>query len=166
MGQGAALLPWKRVIDNVSLPQIVNRPHAREAPSPNQLLDMVQLSGFSNAYPGTLSGGMQQRVALARALATGAAVWLMDEPFASLDEITRESLTHEVLRLWMIFRPTVLWVTHNVIEAARMADRVAVMTPRPGRIRGLVEIHLPRPRDETTPAVAGVVRQLREILHA
>ena len=88
----------------------------------------------------------------------------MDEPFAALDELTRERMTEEVLRLWRRFSPTVLWVTHNVIEAARMADRVIVMTAGPGRIRGVVEIDLPRPRDETTPELAQVIRRLRELL--
>ena len=164
MAQNPALLPWKTVLANVALPRHVNRAHQQPAPEPAVLLEMVELAAFAGAYPATLSGGMQQRVALARALATGASLWLMDEPFAALDELTRERMTEEVLRLWRRFSPTVLWVTHNVIEAARMADRVIVMTAGPGRIRGVVEIDLPRPRDETTPELAQVIRRLRELL--
>ncbi|MGC9467283.1 MAG: ABC transporter ATP-binding protein [Anaerolineae bacterium] len=164
MAQNPALLPWKRVADNVALPRVVNRRYQQTAPDPASLLEMVGLSEFATAYPTTLSGGMQQRVALARALATGAPVWLMDEPFAALDELTRELLTEEVLQLWRTFRPTVLWVTHNIIEAARMANRVIVMTPSPGKIRGVVTIDLPYPRDETTPQMASIIRRLRELL--
>ncbi len=164
MAQSPALLPWKRVIENVELPQRVNQRHQQAAPEPAALLATVQLSEFATAYPSTLSGGMQQRVALARALATGAALWLMDEPFAALDELTREKLTEEVLLLWQTFRPTVLWVTHNIIEAARMADRVFVMTPSPGQIRDIVSVDLPRPRDETTPEMGAIIRRLRELL--
>ncbi|MGC9520885.1 MAG: ABC transporter ATP-binding protein [Anaerolineae bacterium] len=164
MAQSPALLPWKRAIDNVELPQSVNRRHQQAAPKPAALLAMVQLTDFATAYPSTLSGGMQQRVALARALATGAALWLMDEPFAALDELTRETLTQEVLMLWQQFSPTVLWVTHNIIEAARMADRVFVMTSSPGQIRETVRIELPRPRDETTPEMGAIIRRLRKLL--
>jgi NitT/TauT family transport system ATP-binding protein len=164
MAQNPALLPWKTVIDNVTLPQIVNRNNNRNAPEPASLLDTVGLSGFAGAYPPTLSGGMQQRVALARTLATGAPLWLMDEPFAALDELTREHLTEEVLRLWETFHPTVLWVTHNIIEAARLANRVVVITPGPGEIRGIVSIILPHPRDATTPAMGEIIRSLRGLL--
>ena len=164
MAQNPALLPWRTVLANVALPRHVNRVHQQPAPPPQTLLETVELENFAGAYPATLSGGMQQRVALARALATGASLWLMDEPFAALDELTRERLTDEVLGLWRTFKPTVLWVTHNVIEAARMADRVVVMTSSPGNIRGVVEIDLPRPRDETAPAMAHLIRRLRELL--
>jgi NitT/TauT family transport system ATP-binding protein len=176
MAQNPALLPWKTVIDNVRLPQVVNRagpaaapkhqaaPGHQAAPDPLALLRMVELEDFATAYPKTLSGGMQQRVALARALATGAGLWLMDEPFSALDEITRERLTEELLGLWRRFSPTVLWVTHNVIEAARMADRVAVMTQGPGQIREVVTIRPPRPRDVTSPEMGTTIRYLRQLL--
>ncbi len=166
MAQNPALLPWQTVLDNVRLPQRVNRRGQGAAPEPLELLRMVGLEDFVQAYPGTLSGGMQQRVALARALATGAQLWLMDEPFTALDELTRETLTEEVLRLWETFRPTVLWVTHNIVEAARLADRVIVMSARPGRIRDMVAVAQPRPRDETAPAMAAVIRHLRAVLRA
>ena len=175
MAQNPALLPWQTVLDNVRLPQRVNTAanrqngqHVRMAPfaalDPTDLLRTVGLADFAQAYPGTLSGGMQQRAALARALATGAQLWLMDEPFAALDELTRETLADEVLRLWQTFRPTVLWVTHNIAEAARLADRVVVMSARPGRILATVTIAQPRPRDETAPETAAVIRRLRAIL--
>jgi len=172
MAQNPALLPWKTVLDNIRLPQVVNVRaglHGGRQPgvpglNPNDLLDMVELVGFARAYPGTLSGGMQQRVALARTLAIGAGLWLMDEPFSALDELTRERLTEELLGLWHRFRPTVLWITHSIAEAARLADRVVVMTPSPGAIRGVVPITIDRPRDETTPEMGIVIRTLREML--
>lgn len=164
MAQNPGLLPWKTVRANIALPRAVNRKHQRLAPEPQELLTIVQLAAFADTYPSTLSGGMQQRVALARTLATGASLWLMDEPFAALDELTRERLADEVLQLWRVFRPTVLWVTHNVTEAARMADRVVVMTSSPGVIRGIVPIELPRPRDETSAEMGAVIRDLRLLL--
>ncbi len=169
MAQNPALLPWQTVLDNVRLPQRVNTAANRQngrhtAPDPADLLRIVGLADFAQAYPGTLSGGMQQRVALARALATGARLWLMDEPFAAMDELTRETLADEVLRLWQTFRPTVLWVTHNIVEAARLAGRVVVMSARPGRILATVDIAHPHPRDETAPETAAIIRHLRAVL--
>jgi len=172
MAQNPALLPWKTVLDNIRLPQIVSprvgRRTGRQSGVPglnsNDLLDMVELTGFAGAYPGTLSGGMQQRVALARTLAIGARLWLMDEPFSALDELTRERLTEELLGLWHRFRPTVLWITHNIAEAARLADRIVVMTQSPGAIRGVVPVTIDRPRDETTPEMGIVIRTLREMV--
>jgi NitT/TauT family transport system ATP-binding protein len=167
MAQNPALLPWQTVYDNVRLPQRLNAApnHGRgERLDPADLLRTVGLADFAQAYPGTLSGGMQQRAALARALATGAQLWLMDEPFAALDELTRETLADEVLHLWQAFHPTVLWVTHNIAEAARLADRVVVISARPGRILATVDIVQPRPRDETAPDIAAIVRRLRAVL--
>jgi NitT/TauT family transport system ATP-binding protein len=168
MAQNPALLPWKKVLDNIRLPQVLNRRTGGQPGysglNPNDLLDMVELVGFAGAYPSTLSGGMQQRVALARTLAIGAGLWLMDEPFSALDELTRERLTEELLGLWHRFTPTVLWITHNIAEAARLADRIVVMTPSPGAIRGVVPITIDRPRDETTPEMGTVIRGLRAML--
>ena len=164
MAQNPALLPWRTVRANVALAQRIN-PHPRRVTlSPDELLELVGLSDFATAYPFTLSGGMQQRVALARTLALGAEVWLMDEPFASLDELTREELAGEVLALWQTFRPTVLWVTHHIHEAVRLADRVLVMSPRPGTIRAEIPVPLPRPRDDTAPEFQHLVRALRRAL--
>lgn len=164
MAQNPALLPWQTVLDNVRLPLRVNRAHQRPAPEPLALLRVAGMADFAQSYPGTLSGGMQQRVALARTLATGASLWLMDEPFAALDEFTRETLSNEVLRLWARFHPTVLWVTHNITEAVRLADRVVVMSSRPGRIQAIVPIEQPRPRDDTSPHAIAIVRRLRDLL--
>jgi NitT/TauT family transport system ATP-binding protein len=164
MAQQSALLPWRTVLDNVRLPLQVNR-QARQPPaSPEELLQMVGLQDFADAYPSTLSGGMQQRVALARMLAIGASLWLMDEPFAALDELTRETLAGELLAIWRQFRPTVLWVTHHLNEAARLSDRMVILSPRPGHIRGTITIDLPRPRDDTTPEFQTIVREARQLL--
>ena len=166
MAQNPALLPWQTVYDNIRLPQRLKTVSNHEHLDPEGLLRTVGLADFAQAYPGTLSGGMQQRAALARALVTGAQIWLMDEPFAALDELTRETLVDEVLRLWQTFRPTVLWVTHNIAEAARLADRVVVMSARPGRIRDVVTITQIRPRDETAPEIVTIIRRLRAVLRA
>lgn len=164
MAQQPALFPWATVLENVRLPLRVNPTAEQPSLSPEALLEMVGLSDYADAAPQTLSGGQQQRVALARTLATGARLWLMDEPFAALDELTREQLADDVLRLWEAFRPTVLWVTHNVPEAVRLAERVVVLSDRPGRIRADIPIALPYPRDETTPEAAEMVRRIRQVL--
>ncbi|MAU00411.1 MAG: sulfonate ABC transporter ATP-binding protein [Anaerolineaceae bacterium] len=165
MAQQAALLPWRTVLENVTLAQKINRQIGKnDTSSPEDLLKMVGLTEFADAYPLTLSGGMQQRAALARTLATGAAVWLMDEPFAALDELTRELLAGELLHLWHQFRPTVLWITHNLHEAIRLSDRVVVLTPRPGTIAGKLTVPLPRPRDDTSMEFQELLRQARALL--
>jgi len=161
LAQNPALLPWRTVRANVALAQQINPQNSRTLMPPDALLEMVGLSDFSGAYPFALSGGMQQRVALARTLALGAKVWLMDEPFAALDELTREVLTRELLEIWRTLRPTVLWVTHHILEAARLADRVLVMTPRPGQISAEVRLDLPRPRDEETQEFIQIIAELR-----
>ncbi len=165
MAQQAALLPWRTVRQNVQLAQKINSQNGATAvPRPDDLLKMVGLADFADAYPLTLSGGMQQRAALARTLATGAAVWLMDEPFAALDELTRELLAAELLNIWQAFRPTVLWITHNLHEAIRLSDRIVVLTPRPGTIAGELSVPLPRPRDDTSMAFQELLRQARALL--
>lgn len=165
MAQQAALLPWRTVLENVQLAQKINPQKGQTAvPSPQDLLQMVGLTDFAQAYPLTLSGGMQQRAALARTLATGTAVWLMDEPFAALDELTRELLAGEMLHLWQQFQPTVLWITHNLHEAIRLSDRVVVLTPRPGTIAGELIVPLLRPRDDTSAPFQDLLRQARALL--
>jgi len=148
MGQEPALLPWRTVAGNIRLALEVNGRSLQPALSVEALIELVGLSGFEHAYPHMLSGGMQQRVALARTLAPGPRVWLMDEPFAALDALTREQLLEEVERLWQRFRATVLWVTHDLYEAARLADEVVILAGRPARIRARLPIPDPRPRTD------------------
>jgi NitT/TauT family transport system ATP-binding protein len=164
LAQNPALLPWRTVYSNIRLAQLINPQNGRTKMTPKELLSLVDLEDFGDAYPFTLSGGMQQRAALARTLALGAKVWLMDEPFASLDELTREVLTREVLALWEQFRPTVIWVTHHIFEAVRLADRVLVMTHRPGHINTEVTVPLTHPRIETNPQYQRISNQLRAAL--
>jgi len=164
LAQNPALLPWKTVQANITLAQQINPQNHRSQLPTRDLLELVNLTDFAEAYPFALSGGMQQRVALARTLALGANLWLMDEPFAALDELTRENLTAELLHLWRQFRPTVVWVTHHIYEAVRLADRVLVMTPRPGEIAAEVAIDQSRPRDESRPGFQAIVIDLRQKL--
>ena len=154
--QEPSLLPWRSVLDNVRLPLLVNRAARRPgAPAPAELLHLVRLTEFADYYPGQLSRGMQQRVALARALALDPELLLMDEPFASLDEITREQMRFELLRIWDAARKTVLFVTHSIVDAVLLSDRVAVLSARPGRLRAVLPIELERPR------VAGIERSAK-----
>ncbi len=161
LAQSPALLPWHTVRQNIALAQKINPQNGRLLLSPDELLGMIGLEEFGDAYPFTLSGGMQHRVALARTLALGARLWLMDEPFAALDELTRESLADELMSLWQRFRPTVVWVTHNIYEAVRLSDRVLVMTARPGRIHAEIPVSLPRPRNELEGEFSRLVSQVR-----
>ena len=157
--QDASLLPWRTVLENVRLPLEVNR---RNHPSthlrPERLLELMRLEEFRDYYPRQLSGGMQQRVSLARTLIFDPSLLLMDEPFGALDEITREAMRYELLRIWQSpltnggRRKTVVFVTHSIAEAALLADRVAVLTAAPGRVKAVVEVDLPRPRTEATEA--------------
>lgn len=164
MAQSPALLPWLTAQQNVALAQKFLRSDHRTRISPSEALERVALGDAANAYPFTLSGGMQQRLALARLLALDAGLWLMDEPFAALDEITREKLTSELLSLWQPLQPTVLWVTHNFYEALRLADRVVVLTSSPGRVAADMIIPLPRPRREDQPAFQETLASLREVM--
>jgi NitT/TauT family transport system ATP-binding protein len=152
--QQANLMPWLEVADNIGLLRdlVARRGDvARDAgTSIEELIRVVGLAGFETKYPHQLSGGMQQRVALARALALDPAVLLMDEPFAALDEITRDRMAFELMRLWHHYRKTVLFVTHSLAEAVFLSDRVVLMSARPGRIHQSFEIDLPRPRDRET----------------
>jgi NitT/TauT family transport system ATP-binding protein len=161
LSQNPALLPWKTVQENIALAQQINPQNHRTLLPPKDLLAMIGLTDFADAYPFSLSGGMQQRVALARTLALGADLWLMDEPFAALDELTREILTAELLDIWRQLRPTVIWVTHHIYEAARLADRVLVMTPRPGQIAAEIPVDLPRPRAESQPQFQHIITHIR-----
>ena len=128
-------------------------------------IELIDLEGFENKYPQQLSGGMRQRVALARALAVNPKMLLMDEPFAALDSFTRERMQDELIRVWERERKAVLFITHNIDEAIKLGDRVAVMSPRPGRISEIIPLASPRPRDVDSEENVKVVRHVREILH-
>ena len=163
--QDPTLFPWLTVQANVEfglLAQGLAPDERRQAAS--NALQAVGLADFAQAYPHTLSGGMKQRVALARVLVLEPRALLMDEPFGALDANSRERLQDELLRLWQAHRRTVLFVTHNVEEAAYLADRVVVMGPAPRSVRGQVAIELPRPRAQTDAALLRCAAQLRDIL--
>lgn len=165
MAQQPALLPWRSALDNVALAQSINPRPDRVLADPGELLEMVGLGEFATAFPTSLSGGMQQRVALARTLAIGAPLWLMDEPFAALDELTRDQLADDLLAIWADLRPTVVWVTHHLAEATKLADRIVLLTPRPGTVADIIDVELTRPRDETHEGFQDVVRSARTVLH-
>jgi NitT/TauT family transport system ATP-binding protein len=145
--QAPVLLPWRTALENVMVPiEIQRRGRAAHIDKARGLLRMVGLDGFENKYPGELSGGMQQRVGIARALIHDPDLLLMDEPFGALDAMTRESMNLELLRIWAGSGKTVMLVTHSIPEAVFLADRVIVMSPRPGRITEIIDVDLPRPR--------------------
>jgi NitT/TauT family transport system ATP-binding protein len=147
MFQRPALLPWRSVLENVLLPvEMFGWKRAEHRQRAVQLLDMVGLSDFHKKQPHELSGGMQQRVALCRALIQRPKVMLMDEPFSALDALTREELSSELQRVHMELGATTVFVTHSIDEAVLLADRVLVLSPRPGRLRRIVDVKIPRPR--------------------
>lgn len=168
MFQQALLFPWRTVAANVLLPsELLNLPSKNWRDRADQLLAMVGLEGWGDKYHWELSGGMQQRVALARVLLLDPEILLLDEPFGALDEMTRESLDMEMMRIAADADKTVVLVTHNVYEATLMADRIFVFTARPGRIAGVVEIPQPQPRGiefSTTKLFTDKVAQVRELL--
>lgn len=168
--QDATLLPWRTVLQNVMLPVQVLRLDAHKyGARARTLLDTVGLKGFENKYPHELSGGMRQRVAIARALVHDPAMLLMDEPFGALDALTRDQMNLELLAIWSATRKTVLLITHSITESVFLADRVIVMSPRPGRVVEEITIDLPRPRslDMINNEIFGkYVRRIRELLGA
>ncbi len=145
--QSFALFPWKTVLDNVAFGlKMRGVPREERYRIAREYIALVGLDGFEHRYPHELSGGMQQRVGVARVLANNPDLLLMDEPFASVDAQTRMTLQEELTRIWEARQPTILFVTHDVEEAVFLANRVVVLTPRPGRVRESVEVSLPRPR--------------------
>ena len=146
--QDPVLLPWRTVLDNVMLPiEVLHLDRAQFRTRAMQLIHLVGLETFEDKYPHELSGGMRQRVALARALVHDPSLLLMDEPFGALDAMTREFMNLELLRIWQEAKKTVVFITHSIPEAVFLADRVIVMSARPGRITEIVKVDLPRPRD-------------------
>ena len=168
--QSPVLLPWRTVLDNVMLPIDVLRLNKTTYRSKaRDLLKLVGLENFERAYPNELSGGMQQRAAIARSLVYDAPVLMMDEPFGALDAMTREQMNLEVQRIWMTSRKTVIFITHSIPEAVFLADRVIVMSARPGRILRDMRIDIPRPRsldDMVTGTFGAHVREIRALLGA
>jgi NitT/TauT family transport system ATP-binding protein len=149
--QSATLLDWRTVQKNVELPlEIMDFADGERSARAREMLDLVQLGAFVDHYPWQLSGGMQQRVAIARALAFRPSLLLMDEPFGALDEMTREAMQQEVLRVWSETGTSVVFVTHSIPEAVFLSTRVVVMSPRPGRISDEIVIDLPHRRDQDT----------------
>ena len=145
--QAAGLYPWRTIAGNVQLPlEIMGYSRTEQENRVRQVLELVELSGFGNKYPWQLSGGMQQRASIARALAFDADILLMDEPFGALDEIVRDRLNEELLKLWNATGKTILFVTHSIPEAVYLSTKIVVMSPRPGRITDVIDSPLPRER--------------------
>jgi len=145
--QEESAFPWRTVLENVSFPlEITGVPKLERLARARHFVELVGLSGFERSYPSELSGGMRQRVAIARTLVSEPRILLMDEPFAALDEQTRLLLGDKVLQIQQALRQTTLLITHNITEAVQLSDRVLVMTYRPGRVRRIIDIDLPRPR--------------------
>ena len=158
----AQLFPWRTALENVAFGlEMKNVAKAEREKIALEQLRLVRLEKFAHAYPHHLSGGMQQRVAIARALAYNPGVLLMDEPFAALDAMTRDEMQKLLAEVWRETKKTVVYVTHNVAEAVYLADRVIVMSPHPGRVRAVVSIRLPRPRD---PLSVEFLEHQRELL--
>jgi NitT/TauT family transport system ATP-binding protein len=168
--QAPVLFEWRTVEDNVKLPlELLGMGRAARDERAREMLALVELGDFARHHPYQLSGGMQQRVAIARALALQPAILLMDEPFGALDEMTRERMNSEVLRIWQQTGTTIVFVTHSIPEAVFLSTRVAVMSARPGRITRIVDVPLPQPRNEETredPQYFRVVTEVREALRA
>ena len=166
--QQSNLMPWRTAIANIALPlEIQSVPEAEARARAQELIDLVGLQGFEESWPRDLSGGMAQRVAIARALVHDPDLLLLDEPFGSLDALTRERMGMELSRIWQARRKTVLMVTHSISESLFLADRVLVMTQRPGTLKLDLEVDLPRPRPDEiryTPHFGRLARKLKETI--
>ncbi|MFI7025486.1 ABC transporter ATP-binding protein [Micromonospora sp. NPDC049900] len=167
--QQAGLFEWRTVQRNVELPlQVAGVDKATRRAKAHEMLDLVRLSDFSRHFPWQLSGGMQQRVAIARALSADPEILFMDEPLGALDEMNRERLQGELLRIWSDTRTTVVFVTHSISEAVFLSSRIVVMSARPGRIAASIDVDLPYPRTaatRTTDAFFAKVTEVRAALH-
>ena len=163
--QKSNLMPWRPVLENILLPlEIQHTPRTKALSKARELVELVGLTGFEETLPHDLSGGMAQRVAIARALIHAPDLLLLDEPFGSLDALTRERMGYELTRIWQARRTTVVMVTHSISESLFLADRVLVLSPRPGRICLDLPVNLPRPREEDiryTPAFSDLARKVR-----
>lgn len=149
--QSASLFPWLRAIENIEFgPRNIGMPKEKRHTLAQDLIKLVGLEGFESKYPRELSGGMQQRVAIARAMAMDPEILLMDEPFGSLDQLTREDMQRELLRIWETRKKTVIFVTHSILEAIYLSDRILVFCPHPGNVRKEFQIDLPRPRQKSS----------------
>jgi NitT/TauT family transport system ATP-binding protein len=166
--QQANLMPWRSVMDNIKLPlELEGMDESRARVKAQEMVELVGLNGFEDSWPRELSGGMAQRVAIARALIHDPDLLLLDEPFGSLDAITRERMWMELSRIWQARQKTVIMVTHSINESLFLADRVLVLTQRPGKIKLDVEVDLPRPRKDDiryTPHFGKLARKLREAI--
>ena len=167
--QDPVLYEWRTVARNIALPlELGGWDRRKRNERVREMLELVELTGFESHHPWQLSGGMQQRVSIARALSFEPALLLMDEPFGALDEMTRERLNLELLRIWEQSGSTIVFVTHSIAEAVFLSTRVVVMSPRPGRISALVDVDLPQPRTAVTreePRFFELVTEVREALH-
>jgi len=163
--QQANLMPWRTVLQNITLPlELQKVPEDEAHRQADELIELIGLQGFENSWPRELSGGMAQRVAIARAFIQDPDLLLLDEPFGSLDALTREKMGTELLRLWQARRKTVIMVTHSISEALLLSDRILVFSPRPAKIALEINVDLPRPREEEmryTPHFGELARTLR-----
>ncbi|MEA4814432.1 MAG: ABC transporter ATP-binding protein [Oscillospiraceae bacterium] len=163
--QSPVLYDWRTVKKNVELPlEMMKLSQEERSKRSSEMLDLVDLTSFSEHYPQQLSGGMQQRVGIARALALQPEILLMDEPFSALDEFTKEKLQEDLLRIWSKTNKTVLFVTHNIAESVFLSDRICVLSPHPGRLSAVIDVDLPRPRTpemRTSPEFSALVVKVR-----
>ena len=168
--QAAALYPWRTIEKNIALPlEIMGQSRDEQKARVARTLDLVNLSGFEKKYPWQLSGGMQQRASIARALAFDADLLLMDEPFGALDEIVRDHLNEQLLKLWARTNKTICFVTHSIPEAVYLSTKIVVMSPRPGRVTDIIESPLPKERPlgiRETPEFLEIAHRVREGLRA
>ncbi|MEW6579122.1 MAG: ABC transporter ATP-binding protein [Chloroflexota bacterium] len=163
--QHAALFPWLTAIQNIEFgPRNRGVPRRQRRAQAQELIELVRLGGFERKYPRELSGGMQQRVAIARALANDPDILLMDEPFGALDELTRSEMQLELLRIWEARKKTVVFVTHSIMEALYLSDRVVVLSPHPGRLRAEVAVSLPRPRQRSSQEFMAMYEEIHRAI--